>query len=73
MGWEFDSPYVHMSLRVGQQIVVAQFVKKGIEYSGRRGFVEIVRSNGRITVLLYKTSNMPECTIDMKESNVRKA
>ncbi|QWT30013.1 hypothetical protein SEA_TUNATARTARE_140 [Streptomyces phage TunaTartare] len=62
-----------MTLRVGQQIVVAQFVKNGIEHSGRRGFVEIVRSRGRITVLLYKTKTMPECTIDMKENNVRKA
>lgn len=62
-----------MRLRVGQQIVVAQFVKNGVEYAGRRGFVEIVQSRGRITVLLYKTDTMPECTIDMKETNVRKA
>ncbi|AXH49255.1 hypothetical protein HWB76_gp147 [Streptomyces phage Blueeyedbeauty] len=62
---------MHMSLRVGQQIVVAQFVRKGIEYSGRKGFVEIAQSRGRITVLLYKTDTMPECTIDMHERNVR--
>ncbi|QOI67513.1 hypothetical protein SEA_BEUFFERT_134 [Streptomyces phage Beuffert] len=64
---------MHMSLRVGQQIVVAQFVKDGVEYSGRRGFVEIRQSRGRITVLLYRTDTMPECTIDMREHNVRKA
>ncbi len=62
-----------MSLKVGDQIVVAQFVKNGVEYSGRKGFVEIVQSRKRITVLLYKTDSMPECTIDMKENNVRKA
>jgi len=62
-----------MSLRVGDQIVVAQFVKKGIEYSGRRGMVEITQTRNRITVLLYKTKTMPECTIDMKQNNVRKA
>jgi hypothetical protein len=61
-----------MSLKVGDRIVVAQFVKNGNEYSGRKGFVEIVRTRKRITVLLYKTDKMPECTIDMHESNVRK-
>ncbi|QNN99219.1 hypothetical protein SEA_FAUST_136 [Streptomyces phage Faust] len=62
-----------MTLRVGQQIVVASFVKNGIDYSGRKGFVEIRRFGKRITVLLYKTNDMPECTIDMRENNVRKA
>jgi hypothetical protein len=63
--------------RVGDQIVVNQFVQKGIEYSGRRGFVEIVETRGRYTVLLYKTKyngiDVPECTIDVKENNIRKA
>ncbi|QJD50918.1 hypothetical protein KNV00_gp101 [Streptomyces phage Bmoc] len=63
--------------RVGQQIVVTQFVQKGVEYSGRRGFVEIVETRGRYTVLLYETTyngmKVPECTIDVKENNIRKA
>lgn len=63
--------------RVGDQIVVTQFVKNGIEYSGRRGFVEIVERKGKYTVLLYKTAyngiEVPECTIDVKEDNIRKA
>ncbi|AXH69703.1 hypothetical protein HWB79_gp108 [Streptomyces phage LukeCage] len=63
--------------RVGQQIVVTQFVQKGVEYAGRRGFVEIVESRGRYTVLLYETEyngiKVPECTIDVRENNIRKA
>lgn len=60
-------------MRVGQQIIVNQFVKDGVEYAGRRGFVEIIRRWGRITVLLYETPTSKECTIDMKEEHVRKA
>lgn len=60
----------------GDQIEVNQFVQKGIEYSGRRGFVEIVETKGRYTVLLYKSNyngiDMPECTLDVKEANIRK-
>ncbi len=62
--------------RVGDQIVVTQFVQKGVEYAGRIGFVEIVETRGRYTVLLYKTTyngiEVPECTIDVKENNIRK-
>ncbi|UUG69449.1 hypothetical protein SEA_SHAM_137 [Streptomyces phage Sham] len=62
-----------MALKVGDQIVVTQFVRKGIEYAGRKGFVEIVGKGRKITVLLYATDKDRECTIDMKWENVRKA
>ena len=62
--------------KVGDQIEVTQFVRKGVEYSGRRGFVEIVETRGRYTVLLYKSEyngiSMPECTLDVKENNIRR-
>lgn len=63
--------------RVGDQIVVTQFVQKGVEYAGRTGFVEIVETRNRYTVLLYETTyngiRVPECTIDVRENNIRKA
>lgn len=59
--------------RVGEQIVITQFVHKGVEYSGRVGFVEIREWRKRYTVLLYKTDTMPECTLDVKEHSIRKA
>lgn len=59
--------------RVGQQIVMNPFVRKGIEYTGRRGFVEIVERRKRYTVLLYATKNSRECTIDVKEGDFREA
>lgn len=58
--------------RVGEQIVITQFVKDGVEHAGREGFVEIVESRRRYTVLLYKTDRQPECTLDVREYNIRK-
>lgn len=74
-GFESQSAYM-AKYKVGDQIEVTQFVRKGVEYAGRRGFVEIVETRGRYTVLLFKSVyngiSMPECTIDVREINIRK-